>query len=110
MIQGCRKQVERKEGYELQLVMVMATASQWHRATLALKKSTTGYVDVFNEKLPESTSVIDIVDRPDISKFPHQICGGSTLIVFAIAWSMRRKFSRRWPRGRAFASDEAPHN
>jgi len=35
MIQGCRKQVERKEGYELQLVMV--TASQWHKAMLALK-------------------------------------------------------------------------
>jgi len=37
MIQGCTKQVERKEGYELQLVMVMVTASQWHRAILALK-------------------------------------------------------------------------
>jgi len=35
MIEGYRKQVERKESYKLQLVMVMA--SQWHRAILALK-------------------------------------------------------------------------
>jgi len=37
MIQGCRMQVERREGYELQLVMVMATGCQWDGATLALK-------------------------------------------------------------------------
>ncbi len=37
MIQGCRKQVERKEDYELQLVMVMVMASQLHRATSLLK-------------------------------------------------------------------------
>jgi len=30
-------QVERREGYELQLVMVMATGCQWDGATLALK-------------------------------------------------------------------------
>jgi len=30
-------QVERREGYELQLVMVMATGCQWDEATLALK-------------------------------------------------------------------------
>jgi len=37
MIQGCRKQVERKElkeGYELQLVMAMVMGCQWNRATL----------------------------------------------------------------------------
>jgi len=37
MIQGCRKQVERKEGYEMQLVMAMVTGCQWDNATLALK-------------------------------------------------------------------------
>jgi len=37
MIQGCRKQVERKEGYELQLVMAMVTGCQWDGATLVLK-------------------------------------------------------------------------
>jgi len=43
MIQGCRKQIERKEGYELQLVMAMVTGCQWDNVMLALKKSTTGY-------------------------------------------------------------------
>jgi len=37
MIQGCRMQVERREGYELQLVMVMAMGCQWDGTTLALK-------------------------------------------------------------------------
>jgi len=37
MIQGCRKQVERKEGYELQLVMAMVTGCQLDDVMLALK-------------------------------------------------------------------------
>jgi len=45
MIQGCRKQVERKEGYELQLVKAMAhdglPMGQCH---VSFEKSTTGYV------------------------------------------------------------------
>ncbi len=35
MIQGCKKQVDRKEGYELQQAMV--TSCQWDGAMLALK-------------------------------------------------------------------------
>jgi len=37
MIQECRKQVERKEGCELQLVMTMVTCCQWDSVTLVLK-------------------------------------------------------------------------
>jgi len=37
MIQKCRKQVERKEGYELQLVMTIVMSCQWDSATLVLK-------------------------------------------------------------------------
>jgi len=37
MIQGCRKQVEQKEGYELQLLMTMVTGCQWDSAMLTLK-------------------------------------------------------------------------
>jgi len=37
MIQVCKKQVERKEGYELELVMAMVIGCQWEGSTLALK-------------------------------------------------------------------------
>jgi len=37
MIQGDRKQVERKEGYELQLIKAMVMGCQWDGATLALQ-------------------------------------------------------------------------
>jgi len=37
MIQGCRKHVERKEGYELQVVMEMVTSCQWNGTMLMLK-------------------------------------------------------------------------
>jgi len=37
LIQGCRKQIEKKEGYELQLVKAMVTGKQWDGATLAMK-------------------------------------------------------------------------
>jgi len=37
MIQVCRKHVEWKEGYELQLLMAMVTSCQWDGAMLALK-------------------------------------------------------------------------
>jgi len=43
MIQGCTKQVEKKEGYKLQLVMAMVTGCQWDGAMSALKKLITGY-------------------------------------------------------------------
>ena len=36
-IQVCRMQGERREGYELQLVMEMVTSCQWDGATVALK-------------------------------------------------------------------------
>jgi len=32
MIQGCRKQVEKREGYELQLAMAMVMGCQWNGA------------------------------------------------------------------------------
>jgi len=37
VIQECRKQVEKKECYELQLVMAMVMGCQWDGAMLALK-------------------------------------------------------------------------
>ena len=38
MIQGCRKQVEWKEGYELQLVVMMVMGCQCHGTTSTLKR------------------------------------------------------------------------
>jgi len=51
MIQRCKKQVERKEGYESQLVKAMVMVCQWESRTLALKKSTSGYDIPTLEKL-----------------------------------------------------------
>jgi len=37
MIQGHKMQIERREGFELQLVMTMTIGCQWDRATVILK-------------------------------------------------------------------------
>jgi len=37
MTQGCKMQIERTKGYELQLVMTVVAGCQWHRATVVLK-------------------------------------------------------------------------
>jgi len=37
MVQGGRKKIDKKEGYELQLVMATVTGCQWDGAMLVLK-------------------------------------------------------------------------
>jgi len=51
VIQGCKKQVERKEGYELHLVMAMVMSCQQDGITLALRSQQLVVMSIFRKNI-----------------------------------------------------------
>jgi len=69
-------QVERREGYELQLVMVMATGCQWD-GHVSVEKSITGYVvRKFALETKKSMHNLCPTDKPNkliMGKYPKNL-------------------------------------